>query len=170
MVVQAAGEMDGRKRFQKSIHIMKALGIDFGEPYRWGNYGPYSQSLASEIETMVASRYLHEEQDRYSQSYKYTLTKEGVEFLAQNSPMGNNENILNAITVLKSKNVEKLELLSTCLFVWRNDDTNESMVKLVKYLKPKYDESDIQNCVEMAGQIFNTIGILDKIDIIKSNL
>ena len=170
MVVQIAGSVDGRKRFQKSIHILKTIGFDFDEQYRWGNYGPYSLTLASEIQTMKEANYLREDRQPGSEMYVYRLTEEGKAFLEHNSVKSEQESFDRAVLVLSKKEVEKLELLSTCLFIWRSEDTADSMVKLVKYLKTKYSLEEIQSCVDVAGMINRANSAQDKISIIEQKL
>ena len=56
----ATGEVVGRKKCQKLIHILQECGHDFGFDFKLALYGAFSSGLQSHLEDFVNSRYIRE--------------------------------------------------------------------------------------------------------------
>lgn len=54
------GEVVGRKKCQKLVHILQECGYDFGFDFELALYGAYSTGLQSKLENFVENRYLSE--------------------------------------------------------------------------------------------------------------
>ncbi|MBE3596896.1 MAG: hypothetical protein IMW86_07640 [Hydrogenibacillus sp.] len=71
----------GRKRLQKTIHLLKSAGAPFSYAFRYHHYGPYAHALQEEIDQLVAGGLVEEQLDH--DGYVYRLTERGVAFLAR---------------------------------------------------------------------------------------
>jgi uncharacterized protein YwgA len=56
----AIGEVVGRKKCQKLIHILQECGHDFGFDFKLALYGAFSSDLQGQLENFVESRYIRE--------------------------------------------------------------------------------------------------------------
>lgn len=80
-IIGLSGSITGRKRLQKIVCILKhrnhlPLGFNYIPYY----YGPYSDELASAIQTLIGSEYVNEEAEEIGigiYQYTYTLTTQG---------------------------------------------------------------------------------------------
>jgi uncharacterized protein YwgA len=81
------GAVEGRKRLQKLVYILKKEGqIPFSFSFRPYFYGPYSEDLTDLIETMVSSQFVREEKRELWPGvvqYDYKLTEKGVNMLSK---------------------------------------------------------------------------------------
>lgn len=153
LTVSIMGSLNGRKRLQKSIYILKSLGFDYSESFKWGNYGVYSQELTSEVQTLVEAGYLAEKTEPDS-SYSYALTKEGRKFIEQQpSALSRCAELETVVRMLNEKPVGDLDLFSSCLFVWGADQSTDQMVDLVHYLKPHFPKKKVRAHVELADRL-----------------
>ena len=77
-----SGRIEGRKRFQKIICILKhQYHIPFEFTYVPYFYGPYSEDLADSIQTLIGSGYVNEEANEIGMGvyqYTYSLTQDGI--------------------------------------------------------------------------------------------
>ena len=171
-VVGAAGGVEGRKRFQKMVHIMKSMGFEFDEKYLWGNYGPYSTNLAQEIALLVENNYLEETQAGVGfKPYSYCLTESGKAFLNKVKETSSelfscNDELIRISKLLSDSDVNKLELLSTCMFAWEEDEDIESMVSLVNHLKDKFQEG-ARRYVELTDRLMRTSSLKERVDMLE---
>ena len=77
------GTIEGRKRFQKKVCILKhEYEVPFSFEYIPYYYGPFSENLASALDNLVGLGYVLEERTEYSGLLRYTyrLTSSGEEF------------------------------------------------------------------------------------------
>jgi uncharacterized protein YwgA len=56
----ATGEVVGRKKCQKLIHILQECGYDFGFDFKLALYGAFSSDLQGQLENFVGNRYIRE--------------------------------------------------------------------------------------------------------------
>lgn len=77
-LVQLAGGLPGRKRVQKTVHLLQAAGCDFDLEFRLHYYGPYSQELAEKLDRMRSRGILKEstEQAEWGTQYNYDFNDE----------------------------------------------------------------------------------------------
>lgn len=54
------GEVTGRKKCQKMIHILQECGFNFGFDFKLALYGAYSSNLQTQLESCVSHRYVQE--------------------------------------------------------------------------------------------------------------
>ena len=80
-IIEHSGTVGDRKRFQKTVCVLKhrdgiPLGFDFVPYY----YGPYSETLAGTIQSLVDAGYVYEKPVEIGvgvYKYEYSLTEQG---------------------------------------------------------------------------------------------
>lgn len=140
----ATGEVTGRKKCQKLVHILQECGVDFGLDFKLALYGAYSSGLQSLMEDLVEEKYLNEEPDscggfptsRFSPHRRLgkTLRALGEEASPTWMPLAVSLNL---------KSPRELETTSTILFL-RNSgvpegDLEDQFRRLKPHLRDKYE-------------------------------
>ncbi len=169
-IVASLVHIRGRKRFQKSMYLAKALGYPVPEEFAWGNYGVYSSELQWEIDSMVKEGLLVEqnlskagEDPEYDYSIGNggrTLLEKAMQLATRNeaaepslseeadpiSTVGNNEMdaLIDFLRRLNTKSVRDLELWSSILYLKPSERNEATMIAFLRYLKPQYSEGDIR--------------------------
>lgn len=151
--VALAGEITGRKKFQKMIYIAKKINFPFYEKFGFHFYGPYSEELTLRIEELCNLGFLSEMREKkggYYQ-YRYTLTKAGEEFLSHyDIDMPHLEECLQD---MNDKNSRFLELVSTILY-FENLSREEVTGKIFSLKsKQRYTQEEIEEAYAYIGQL-----------------
>jgi len=169
-IISSLGSVRGRKRFQKSMFIAKALGYPVPEDFIWGNYGVYSSRLQWELDSLVRDGVIVERNVAAAgqpPEYEYSVGSEGnklldrVKALAAEaeeaglglseetdpiSAIGNNE--IEALTGFLQRTggtpVRDLELWSSILYLRQSEKNDENLISFLRYLKPQYSVEDIR--------------------------
>lgn len=139
-LIQNAGEVIGRKKLQKILYILKKLDYPFQEKFQFHFYGPYSEELSLRIEELCNLNLMSEvkeEKGGYHQ-YRYTLTKEGEQFLSHYDI--DMPKVESFIDTLNEQNSRYLELVSTLLYF--DNLTRELLIEKVKVVKQKQNYTD----------------------------
>ncbi len=172
LLLKSSGTIEGRKKLQKTVYILKMSRFTFPEEFNWADYGPYSPELANEIQTMVALGLVDEEKD-LAGTYKYSLGEKGRDFLKDypglEMPNSAWESLLARIAAkLNSKSAFDLELLSSCVFIYDEHQSLEDMANKIISLKPKYKDSITQviDYLKIAAQLRNASTITRAVEII----
>jgi len=136
MLKLSGGEIWGRKRFQKMVYILKVKGASFAEDFTYHYYGPYSSELQLEIDNLVETGLLQEDEpDAGINCYIYRSAsdiKESAEIAHYNK----------IISLLKSKTTDVLELTSTLYYLIDSGITDHSMLrKKLIALKPSLEKN-----------------------------
>ncbi len=169
-VIAGLGNIRGRKRFQKSMFIAKALGYPVPEDFVWGNYGVYSSQLQWELDSLVRDEMIVERnaaKPGQPAEYDYSVDAGGAQLLERAkmlaaevgeagsslnqaddpvSCIGNNE-IVALIAFLRKmseKSVRDLELWSSILYLRQSEKNDENLISFLRYLKPQYSVEDVQ--------------------------
>ncbi|MFW5700500.1 MAG: hypothetical protein ACOCWM_02325 [Cyclobacteriaceae bacterium] len=132
-LVEQAGTIEGRTKFQKIVYILKSKGINFNENFRYHYFGPYSADLHLEIEELTDRNMLIEKQ---SNPYIYKLNPS---LSADRDPdiLGKKE----LIDYLNSKDSRVLELTSTIFYLEQGGISDKSIIKKkLAALKPHLKE------------------------------
>lgn len=56
----AVPEIEGRKKLQKTVHILQEFGVPFGVSYGYHHYGPFSEQLQDCLQTAQHDSLIHE--------------------------------------------------------------------------------------------------------------
>ena len=141
----------GKKALQKYLHILNDVAkVDTGYNFSIYTYGPFSRSLAAEIDSLDNSKALSVIYNETNGSFEITVGEKadrtiaaGEEFLKQNE-----EKIDKVLHSLKGRSAFDLELYSTLVFLrthveGMNDDV--AVVEKLRSLKPKYPLEKVES-------------------------
>ncbi|PIC76282.1 hypothetical protein CSV74_12285 [Sporosarcina sp. P19] len=138
--ISLANEVNGRKKMQKMVYILKKMNFPFAEKYELHMYGPYSEELTLRVEELCEMGFLaerFEDKGSYKQ-YCYQVTDEGSKFLATaDAPK---EQLPKCIERLNEKSSRFLELVSTLLYFDQLD--KEDQIAKVRIVKNKLNFTD----------------------------
>ncbi|HVZ94482.1 MAG TPA: hypothetical protein VG797_08225 [Phycisphaerales bacterium] len=131
----ACNTIEGRKKLQKIVHILREMGYPF--PFRYGYHlhGPFSSELKSEIEVLVAERLVEEVQGDTlydSRMYTYKASREvcdlvGPQVTADWVPVARD---------LNNKSAQELEAISTLIYLARSGHGEDDIQSRFEKLKP----------------------------------
>ena len=146
----------GRKKFQKMIYLSKELGIPFHETFIWNNYGPYSEELAAEIDSLCKMEFLSEDFDGLEYSYK--ITQIGENFLDKSASEFNDifqyfEEILKILNEYESMQLEKLASIKFLL----NQGYDNSYINTFLNYSKNYSNDEIEKGKNMLSSLFKNL-------------
>lgn len=138
--VSLADEVNGRKKMQKMIYILKKMNFPYVEKYELHMYGPYSEELTLRVEELCAMGFLAERmEDKGSyKQYCYRVTEEGSQFLETAGEP--HTELADCIGRLNGKSSRFLELVSTLLYF--DQLTREEQIAKVRIVKNKLNFTD----------------------------
>jgi hypothetical protein len=145
-VLQHAGEVVGRKKLQKIVFIVQKLNYPFHEKYHYHFYGPYSEELTLKVEELCNLGFFNEvkeEKGNYNQ-YKYTLTKDGEQFMCHYDV--DMPGLESCVASLNGQSARFLELVATVLHFadLERAEVEEKVFKLKarqRYTKEEIDQA-----------------------------
>ncbi|PIC64728.1 hypothetical protein CSV79_05035 [Sporosarcina sp. P13] len=151
--VSLACEVNGRKKMQKMVYILKKMNFPFVEKYELHMYGPYSEELTLRVEELCEMGFLaerFEDKGSYKQ-YCYQVTDEGSMFL--NTAEEPRTQLSDCIERLNSKSSRFLELVSTLLFFDQLD--KEQQIAKVRIVKNKlnFTEQEMDQAFEFIEEL-----------------
>lgn len=140
LLVKVCGEIRGRKKLQKIVHILQEAGHPFREPFGYLHYGPYSSVLKAELDELISKnvKLLAEEPRPVSEfsEYVYTPTERLEEVLdslgIEKEPKWN-----DLARELNEETAEQLEAVSTILYLRRLNFVGDRLKNKFQELKPK---------------------------------
>ncbi|RSL29880.1 YwgA family protein [Salibacterium salarium] len=145
-LLQDAGEIVGRKKWQKIVYISKKMQLPLQEKYTFHMYGPYSEELTLRTEELCSLGFVSEVKESKSgyYQYRYQLTDEGTTFLDSFSLEWPHQKAESIIQRLNEHNAKFLELVSTMLYF---EELSEAEVKEKVFTLKKsqnYKDEDIE--------------------------
>lgn len=152
LAVQHFGEIKGRTRLQKILYLANITGWNAFR-YTFYQYGPYSDGLKDELDSLVQKEIIEEEEaESYDDKkiYNYTLTAEGEEFakniIDQIDQPELIEKTQQLFEELRTCTSDDLEIMTSLVFLKRSDPsrTNDKLVSLVKLYKPRFTNDQIK--------------------------
>jgi hypothetical protein len=161
----AGGHVEGRKRLQKVMFLLKAEGLGLADPFRFHFYGPYSGSLAQELRRLSdRSLPLLEQRGGPSVSagspYEYRITDHGRRVLEDYnrklSPSGDAlSRFEERFTSLVRHDVWRLELASTIVYwVLKGYDLAGSVERTAQLKRVGLDDRALSEARELAKDSF----------------
>lgn len=132
---EKAERIKGRKKLQKTVHLLQFRGVPFDLDYTYHYYGPYSADLQVEVDTLVRQGLLEETME--GEMYVYKITEKGKEFLKAYRRFINSDFDIpdDLLKELLSKNVQVLEIASTYAYLLELGYSPEEAEKEAKELK-----------------------------------
>lgn len=145
----------GKKALQKNVHLIQELGgVDAGYRFSFYTYGPYSTSLAGDLDTVASSGGVT---ISYNTTDNYYLIgpgagadrviERGIGFI-----QGHREAIEGVLQAFGGRLAKDLELVSTIAYLRRHAPTetfedDQNLVRRVKALKPKYSDNQVLTAI-----------------------
>ena len=149
-LAEAAPTPFGRTALMKLCYFMQTLkGIPLGYDFTLYSYGPFDSEVLSDLHTAESLSILQSSVSHFSGGYSYQIEasdnasqaiQHGKEFIAQYRAR-----IDWIVSKFASRSASELELLSTIVFVDRQDKivSKSDLVKLVKAIKPQFSDAEI---------------------------
>jgi hypothetical protein len=110
-LVDSAGQIKGRKKFQKMVYLLQTAGFDFGKNFRYHYFGPYSTELQLEIDALVDRKFLEEAFD--GQAYSYRV----VNGTKESRSSSETDKSTYLVKYLNHQSPQVLELAATLIFL-----------------------------------------------------
>lgn len=150
----AANTVEGRKKLQKMVHILKELGAPFEDRFEYSYYGMYSAELRGEIAQLVAENLVAEEEMAYpdgKKGFTMTATQAMRDLLTQHGLAAPPSWTALALE-LNGMNAVQLEGVSTVLFLKSRGHQGDALKTRLLELKPHLKEiSDF--CCQKAEEL-----------------
>ena len=142
-LLQVLGQIGGRKKLQKIVHILQERGVPFPEHFEYSYYGMYSQRLRSEVERLESEKLVKESQIVGGMNVSYSLEKtDELEALVLEIGQGKEPEWAETARHLNSLSPQELEGVSTILFLkdcgFAGDALKERLLGLKPHLGPSY--------------------------------
>jgi len=139
-LIRRLGNVKGRIRLQKIVYLMQQKGCPFGEDFEYGHYGPFSRTLALELDALKLSELIKETPEKTAAGvlYTYEPKPELAELMCDTPGMHHlvGEDIDRTLTLLKRENTHVLEVASSRLFLSRNGLSGEKLDQALEKWKP----------------------------------
>lgn len=139
-LVMVCGHIDGRKKLQKIVHILKEAGHPFDYRYGFHFHGPFSVELKGEIDLLTAERLIEEKEGATDSGafpqYSYTASSEAAKLL-KNVPCSDTPGWAELAKSLNAKSAQELETISTVVYLMRHGNTVDALSEQFKQLKPQ---------------------------------
>lgn len=152
--VEKCKGIHGRKKFQKIFYLAKRADISIHETFKWNVFGPYSEELASEIDSLCNMEFLSEE--LIGTEYSYKITEKGSRFLEKS--LSTEEQILyNRLTkileIINKFSSQKLEKIASIAFLLDEGYDDPYIKTFLKYAK-QYSPEETEKGKEMLSDLF----------------
>jgi uncharacterized protein YwgA len=157
-----------RIKAQKILYVLKSLGFPVTERYEYGNYGPYSQELASELRSLVNSEFLSETEfagEDFTeegavpyQRYDLSITGRGKKFLEAFSSkepgfLSSVQGMTELAEELDQYHPPTLELIATLMFLQDQGTPEWNVIPTLKSLKPQFTDGEIQQALSVIAEL-----------------
>ncbi len=116
-IINRLGKVNGKKAFQKLVYLAKAEGVPFNYSYKMHYYGPYSEVLAEDFESLYYEDFI----DASEGAHIYTAgTKLGEDVLGSDAEIGQYRKELDSVINKFGKmSPLELEIYATAHFIWK---------------------------------------------------
>ena len=149
----------GRTRLQKILYLANLCDWNAIRDYVFYQYGPYSEWLSRELESLVQNEIIQEEREESliddRTLYTYRLTDAGRSFanniineIREPKLLSNTRRIFETLNKYTSDN---LEIMASLVFLRRADPAkdDDTLVRSIEYYKPRFDEEKIRGNFEV---------------------
>ena len=145
-LISTCNQVDGRKKLQKVVHILRSLGYPFEYRYSFHYHGPFSVELKSEIDKLVESGLVSEKEEPAGNYTKYVYsTTEAARQILQSVDYSAEAPWTQLSHHLSHKSAQELEALSTILYLrelgYSDDKLKAEFGKLKPQLTPLWENS-----------------------------
>lgn len=144
-LLNKADRISGRKKLQKTLHLLQLHGINVPFAYEYHFYGPYSSQLQAEVNHLVEQGLLLEE--NIGETYCYELTKSGRKFknLVEDMLSIRIDLDNDLINTIEHQSASFLEVVSTFGFLtdlgYDKNEARDKCLELKPHLKSLLDDA-----------------------------
>lgn len=149
-LLNALARIEGRKKLQKTVHILKELGAPFQERFEYSYYGMYSAQLKGELDALEKEGLVKESECfGMNKTFIIEVQPKAAELLTE---VGQAEPPawIEVAKKLNSLSAQVLEGISTILFLRRTEKDEAVIRQCLLSLKPHL-ESIADNCFKEAN-------------------
>lgn len=152
-LLESVSDVVGKTFIQKTMYILKdGFNLDLDYQFRLYFYGPYSDKISADIDTLESGGLLKVEYDNAS-GYQISITSQGKNFIKKYEKQIENkeeinEKINNVLKLSESKTAREMELLGTTLYFLKLTKDEKKVLNLVKMTKPHFTEREIQKATK----------------------
>lgn len=144
-LLNAVSPVEGRKKMQKTVHILQELGAPFQQHFEYSFYGMYSAQLKAELDALEKDGLVTEsQQSGESQPFIIAMQPKGTELLNQIG-FTDDPPWINLAKELNKHTAQVLEGISTILFLRRVEHDDVAVRNRLLSLKPHL-ESHLNEC------------------------
>jgi len=137
-LLHIAGEIEGRKKMQKMVYILKSLGANFTEDFYFHYYGPYSDTLTVKLEELKSMNVIQEIKNESGSFPKYTYKLKSEDGIIKNGL----EKYKSLINILNGQNARFLELVATVIYFSQEGYPREEVCEKIKMVKSDKNYTD----------------------------
>ncbi|WP_456329327.1 hypothetical protein [Archaeoglobus sp.] len=139
----------GKTFIQKGVYILQSgLGRDLGYSYKLYFYGPFSQELANDLDTLHETGLIDVRYDVRKGWYSIKITEKGKMFLEKFKEFGaRNSEIEEVLSLIEGKDARKMELLGTVLYFAKLTSDLKEIKRLVNIVKPHFNDREIEEAL-----------------------
>jgi len=141
----------GKTFIQKSIYLLQeGLKENLNYDYKLHFYGPFSQVLADDIDTLEILDLIDVKYNPGGYGYQIRITKEGISFLDkfQTQYGVEDEKLQKVLSLINGEFGRGMELLGTVLYFARLTDYKDELKKLVNMVKPHFSDKEIMETLQ----------------------
>jgi uncharacterized protein YwgA len=138
-LLEAVGAVEGRKKFQKLIHILQHLGVPFHFRFGYLHYGPYSSELDGQLQAFEGEGLIKEEPliSGIYKTYRFTA-QEGLKQLVSKLTGDKTLPLAGLAKELNEKTSQELEAISTIYYLQSGGKQGPELKDAFCALKPKF--------------------------------
>lgn len=149
-------KIEGRIRLQKTIFLLKHLGLPFEERYKYLHYGPYSEGLSYEIKELKKYNLITETGGPPHGPYFYKIEPSGKKVLKSFQDAKLEKKIRELVGIIENYDPRTLELLSTVYYIKNAGYTSKEAWKSLRELKPdRVNDKSLKSSKELHKQLKN---------------
>ncbi|MDI1315132.1 hypothetical protein [Prosthecobacter sp.] len=138
-LLEAVGAVEGRKKFQKLVHILQHLGMPFHFRFGYLHYGPYSSELDGQLQAFEGEGLINEEplSAGIYKTYRFTA-REGLKQLVSQLAGDKALPLADLAKGLNEKTSQELEAISTIYYLQNGGKQGSELKESFCALKPKF--------------------------------
>lgn len=134
----AVGEVKGKKRLQKIVHLLQECSpANFGVTFRLAQFGAFSSDLAVQLDQLDSDQFLEGKKDQTRSGHPTLVYAKTSTYDTVMEEIGYEEAPWKDLAVqLNGKETRVLEAISTIVFLSRTSTTEEALKQRFNTLKP----------------------------------
>jgi uncharacterized protein YwgA len=162
LALRSVSPFRGRIKVQKILYLANLCGWNCIRDYHYYNYGPYADSITTELEIFKRNGWILEESfetDQGNTAHSYLITRQGQKIADSLAAKLDNPKLVQKTTNLMKDlynfKSDDLEMMATLVFLRRNEPglSDDALVKRVTELKQRFEEADVKKNM----RIFNIL-------------